>query len=80
MRWVGFVLVLFGLVFAKTAVVVGLDADPPNLDPVFSSALVDRQVLNQIYDKLVDLDQNLKIVPMLATSWAVGDGRVRIYV
>jgi hypothetical protein len=39
MRWVGFVLVLFGLVFAKTAVVVGLDADPPNLDPVFSSAL-----------------------------------------
>jgi hypothetical protein len=38
MRWVGFVLVLFGLVFAKTAVVVGLDADPPNLDPVFSSA------------------------------------------
>jgi len=75
MRWAGFswVLVLFGLAFAKTTVVVGLDADPPNLDPVFSSALVDRQVLNQVYDKLVDLDQNLRIVPMLATSWAVGD-------
>jgi peptide/nickel transport system substrate-binding protein len=75
MRRVGFswVLVLFGWVLAKTSVVVGLDADPPNLDPVFSSALVDRQVLNQVYDKLVDLDENLKIVPMLATSWVVGD-------
>jgi len=62
---------LLGLALAKTSVTVGLDADPPNLDPMLSTALVDRQVQNQIYDKLVDLDTNLRIVPVLATSWAV---------
>ncbi|CAM4118498.1 ABC transporter substrate-binding protein [Deinococcus marmoris] len=50
---------------------VGLDADPPRLDPALSTALVDRQVMNQIFDKLVDLDVNLKVVPALATSWKV---------
>jgi peptide/nickel transport system substrate-binding protein len=49
----------------------GLDSDPPNLDPHRSSAAVDRQVFQSIFDKLVDLDANLKIVPMLATSWSI---------
>jgi peptide/nickel transport system substrate-binding protein len=52
---------------------VGLDADPPNLDPAVSSAFVDRQVQNQIYDKLVDVNSQLKIVPMLATAWKVSE-------
>ena len=53
---------------------VGLDADPPKLDPALSTALVDRQVMNQIFDKLVDLDVNLKVIPALATSWQVTNG------
>jgi peptide/nickel transport system substrate-binding protein len=54
----------------------GLDADPPNLDPHRSTAAVDRQVYQSLYDKLVDTDADLKIVPMLATSWSVSqDGR-----
>jgi peptide/nickel transport system substrate-binding protein len=57
----------------ERTVTVGLDADPPNLDPALSSALVDRQVQNQIYDKLVDIDSNLKIIPMLALSWKVSE-------
>ncbi len=52
---------------------VGLDADPPNLDPALSSAFVDRQVQNQVYDKLVDINSQLKIVPMLATAWKVSE-------
>lgn len=71
--WLVAAVALLSWATAKTTVTVGLDADPPNLDPVFSSALVDRQVLNQIYDKLLDIDQDLKIVPMLATSWSVGN-------
>jgi peptide/nickel transport system substrate-binding protein len=63
---------LGGLGLAQT-VTVGLHADPPNLDPLLSTALVDRQVQNQIFDKLVDLDENLRIVPMLATRWRVED-------
>jgi peptide/nickel transport system substrate-binding protein len=69
-QWAIAALVLVGLAWGKT-ITVGLDADPPNLDPMLSTALVDRQVQNQIYDKLVDLDASLKIVPMLATSWTV---------
>src|SRR3989442_14137846 len=53
---------------------VGLNADPPNLDPHQSSAAVDRQVFQNLYDKLVDINQNLEIVPMLATSWQIADG------
>lgn len=79
-RWAFAALAVLGWAVAKTTVTVGLDADPPNLDPVFSSALVDRQVLNQIYDKLVDIDKDLKVVPMLATSWSVeGNGTVYVF-
>ncbi len=52
---------------------IGLHQDPPNLDPILSQAFSDRSVTYQIYDRLVDLDENLTIVPMLATSWEVSD-------
>lgn len=51
----------------------GLDADPPNMDPHQSIAAVDRQVFQNLYDKLVDVNQNLEIVPMLATSWTIAN-------
>ncbi|MBL0385272.1 ABC transporter substrate-binding protein [Tumebacillus sp. ITR2] len=50
---------------------ISLDADPPKLDPSFSTALVDRMVFQSIYDKLVDLDEKGNIVPMLADKWDV---------
>lgn len=54
----------------------GLDADPPNLDPHRSTSAVDRQVFQNLYDKLVDTDANLAVVPMLATTWTVSpDGK-----
>ncbi|MDR7544007.1 MAG: ABC transporter substrate-binding protein, partial [Armatimonadota bacterium] len=70
------VLLLGGLASAQTArrggvLRVGLNADPPNMDPHQSSAAVDRQVFQNLFDKLVDTDQNLEIVPMLATSWTI---------
>ena len=55
---------------------VGLEADPPNMDPHRSTAAVDRQVYQNLYDKLVDTDENLTIIPMLATSWTISpDGK-----
>src|SRR2546427_2364754 len=53
---------------------VGPNAAPPNLHPHQSTAAVDRQVFQNLYDKLVDVNQNLEIVPMLATSWQIADG------
>lgn len=52
---------------------IALSADPPSLDPAASSALVDRQVHNSLYDKLLDLDASGKIVPMLATKHTVSE-------
>ena len=52
---------------------VALEAEPPELDPNLSSAYVDRQVMASLYDKLVDIDQDGEIVPMLAKSYEVSD-------
>jgi peptide/nickel transport system substrate-binding protein len=55
---------------------VALESDPPNMDPHRSTAAVDRQVFQNLYDKLVDTDEHLRIVPMLATSWSISpDGK-----
>jgi len=73
------VVLLGGLASAQTArrggqLRVGLNADPPNMDPHQSTAAVDRQVYQNLFDKLVDINQDLEIVPMLATSWAITNG------
>lgn len=47
---------------------IGINADPPNLDPAASTALVDRYVQYSIFDRLYTLDQHLNIVPMLASA------------
>ncbi len=49
---------------------VGLDSDVVTLDPLKSSAFVDRQVMLNLYDTLVRLDEHNGIVPDLATSWS----------
>ena len=78
------VLIVAGLMAAASAqgsggsatLRVGLDADPPNMDPHRSTAAVDRQVYQNLFDKLVDTDENLQIVPMLATAWTISaDGK-----
>lgn len=56
-----------------------LDSDIANLDPMQSSLLVDRQVLYSIYDSLVAVDANLKIVPLLAESWETPDPKTYIF-
>ncbi len=53
---------------------VALHEDPPKLDPHQSTAFVERHVFQNLFDKLVDLNQDLEIVPMLATSWQITDG------
>jgi peptide/nickel transport system substrate-binding protein len=47
----------------------GLAEDPDVLDPTLARTFVGRIVFTALCDKLVDIDENLKIVPQLATSW-----------
>jgi len=49
---------------------VGLMSDAVTLDPLKSSALVDRQVMLNIYDTLVKVNAQNALVPDLATSWS----------
>ncbi|MBS4201294.1 ABC transporter substrate-binding protein [Bacillus sp. FJAT-49732] len=58
---------------SKDTLVIGLDDDPPQLDPHMSSAAVDRQTFQSLYNKLVDVDENLDIIPELAKEWKITD-------
>ncbi len=48
---------------------IGLQEDPDLLDPHQARTFVGRLVFTALCDKLVDIDENLKIVPRLATEW-----------
>ncbi|HEU5378754.1 MAG TPA: ABC transporter substrate-binding protein [Ktedonobacteraceae bacterium] len=48
---------------------VGLASDAVTLDPLKSTALVDRQVMLNLYDTLVRVDAQNNVQPELATSW-----------
>ncbi len=56
-----------------------INSDVANLDPMPSTLLVDRQVLYNIYDSLVAIDKDLKIIPSLAESWQTPDPKTYIF-
>lgn len=49
---------------------VGLDSDVVTLDPLKSTALVDREAMFNIYDTLVQVDAKNNVKADLATSWS----------
>ncbi|HXZ06593.1 MAG TPA: ABC transporter substrate-binding protein [Paraburkholderia sp.] len=55
---------------------IGLQDDIGSLDPARSAQLVDRIVFSSLCNSLVDIAPDLKIVPLLATSWSTSaDGK-----
>ncbi|MBF6605646.1 MAG: hypothetical protein IVW53_08715 [Chloroflexi bacterium] len=50
-----------------------LTGEPDSLDPATSSIYTGAQVYDNIFSKLVDLDENNQIVGVLATKWAQPD-------
>ncbi|HSE78484.1 MAG TPA: ABC transporter substrate-binding protein [Alphaproteobacteria bacterium] len=65
-----------GAASAQSTLRIGLAEDPDVLDPTLARTFVGRIVFAALCDKLFDLDENLKIVPQLATAfeWA-GDNK-----
>ncbi len=68
--------ILAALAFAAMALTasaqtlrIGLAEDPDVLDPTLARTFVGRIVFAGLCDKLFDLDENLKIVPQLATGY-----------
>ncbi|MFI5269366.1 MAG: ABC transporter substrate-binding protein, partial [Chloroflexota bacterium] len=56
-----------------------MDSELANLDPMKSSLVVDRQVMYNMYDSLVAIDKDLKIVPNLAESWDTPDPATYVF-
>lgn len=52
---------------------VGMQDDPDALDPAIGGTYAGRIVFDAMCDKLVDIDENLEIVPQLATAWTWSD-------
>lgn len=57
----------------------GLDGDVLSFDPLTSGAYADREVYYNMYDALVAIDTNLKIIPALAESWETPDPKTYIF-
>ncbi|MDR3172607.1 MAG: ABC transporter substrate-binding protein [Treponema sp.] len=51
----------------------GADAEPIGFDPHTISAVASMRVIAQLYNTLVDVDENLKVVPGLAERWEQPD-------
>ncbi len=57
--------------------VAAIGAEPDQLDPHMTSAYVSFQVLENVFDTLVEPDENLEMVPSLAESWEVSEDGLR---
>lgn len=65
---------------AQTTLRIGLQDDIGSLDPARSVQFVDRIVFTSLCNSLVDVGPDLKIVPMLATSWTTSaDGKTMTF-
>src|SRR6266571_6518694 len=85
MRWVGAVVAVVGLVLAgfpagaadtPGTLVIGLDQEPPTLDPHASPSAVTFQIISSVTENLLYQGTDGKIRPWLATSYKVSaDGK-----
>ena len=45
-----------------------------SLDPAFARGLENMWAVNQLFDGLVELDSNLQVAPLIASSWEISNG------
>lgn len=73
------ILALAGLSMAQQqggTLIAAWAQDPVGLDPHITSAYSSFQILENVLDTLVELDEDLNVVPSLATEWSVSDDGV----
>ena len=57
---------------------IALQDDPDMLDPAQSRSFVGRIVYASLCDKLVDVNENVELVPMLATDWSTSEDGLKL--
>lgn len=50
-----------------------INAQPPTMDPLMTTATATRDVTRHIFEPLVTLNEHYEVVPMLAESWEISD-------
>lgn len=64
---------------AKDTVVVALTGAPTYMDPHIQASTDTFRVTTQIFDRLVELDNDMNLVPVLAESWEVVDELTTVF-
>ena len=77
-------LMVMGLALASSAesaavLRFGTDAEPIGFDPHTISAVASQRVMSQMYNTLVDVDENLNVIPELALSWKQPDEQTYVF-
>ena len=62
-------LLFLALPAAAQTLRIGIASDPDVLDPTLSRSVAARQVFAAMCDKLLDIDEQGRLVPQLATAW-----------
>lgn len=57
----------------------GISAEPDSLDPAKATLTVSTEVLDLVYNKLVNIDEKGKFVPELASKWHVEEERIWVF-
>ncbi|HIW64572.1 MAG TPA: hypothetical protein H9881_19125 [Candidatus Stackebrandtia excrementipullorum] len=61
---------------ASDALVAAIAGEPDQLDPHMTTSYFSFQVLENVYDTLVEPDENLEMQPALAQSWELSDDQL----
>jgi len=57
----------------KTELTIGLSAEPSAMDPHFHNLTPNNSLLKHIFERLIDNDENQRLIPGLALSWRAVD-------
>lgn len=63
----------------KDTLIVGVPDAPVYMDPQIQASVASYRVTTQIFDRLVALDSNMKLVPALAESWEVENETTTVF-
>jgi peptide/nickel transport system substrate-binding protein len=58
---------------------IALANEIAGVDPYGSTSVSDKSVYHAVYDGLVALDRDLRVIPQLATSWLMPDDRTYVF-
>lgn len=65
-----------GVADSDNAIVASISGEPDQLDPHSTTSYFAFEILENVYDTLVEPDENLEMQPALAESWEVSDNQL----